>query len=155
MKYDIIIIGITKGIKGMEEKGISQYLHDLTDDELVNILEEIIGYENGNNVSFDNVNTIHAYITRFIGKDYGLDFTVPLIKTEVIERYFYKNKAKDSENNDSYSFSCVCPTCKIKMQRGVYEYTTHCTNCGQKIHVIPFTEEEILEGKIERKTNIY
>lgn len=134
----------------MAEKGISRYLSELDDDFLVTALEEIYNYENSAELKLNNVNEIHQYITKFTGRDYGLDFTVPLIKSEATDRYLFKNKAKDSECNDAYSFSCMCPSCKIRMQRGLYEYTTFCSNCGQKVHIIPFTDEEIAEGKIER-----
>lgn len=61
----------------------------------------------------------------------------------------------DTINNNAYHMTCNCPHCGASLKRGTEEYTTYCTSCWDKIHIPPFTQEEIDKARFEREMDDY
>ena len=135
----------------MRVVGISRYLNELNDADLALALEEIDNINGKSILTGKMVKKIKQYIDEFAGRDLGLEQTITLIYKEASDRFLNKVTVKESECNDVVTFTCTCPSCKIRMQRGLYSYTTFCSNCGQKIHISAFSEEDIAAGKLERE----
>lgn len=61
----------------------------------------------------------------------------------------------DAVNNNAYYLTCNCPHCANTLMRSEEEAIAYCTFCGAKIHMPPFTQEEIDEARFERRMDDY
>lgn len=61
----------------------------------------------------------------------------------------------ESIENDAYANQCRCPKCRKLIARGSGESTCFCPKCGQKLHLRPFTEEEIKRAIFEDEMDDY
>ncbi len=67
-----------------------------------------------------------------------------------------RDEAVEAINLDAYLHSCECPKCRNRVFHSYDgEETKFCENCGQKLHIRAFTEEEIDDALFEEEMDTY
>ena len=122
---------ILKGNNDSEIKISRSFLEDLLSD----YTESLEGYQFTENIT--GVIAVHDF-----GKANKNTF---LVEPVVME----------ATNNDAYSFSCECPKCGKRIHRGEEEKVIWCENCGTKLHLRAFTDEEVDDGRFQRQMDNY